>query len=285
MMVDDSNDDEAGELGDLGDQVYAAEAILQKKLCKGRTMYKVKWKGWSVADSTWEPEENILDIRLIQQFERKAVLQSNKRGRKPGRSNNSNEDSIKGSGRGKRSDLAMKKATKRGLYHSSRRVGDNADSSSSADDDDDDDDSGNDDDTSNVDSEDSDKKEEDTSKKVPYILQTLSGRTPKPPERYEESKNKAKSDLRKTKNKKKKKRKKKKKQKRRKEDSVENSKGSGDEVGSAVLSPISPTSSTTSSLFQNNNNNNNKKKVGITIKKSPNSNRSFETCLLGNDAS
>ena len=35
---------------------------------KGKTEYLVKWKGWSPRDSTWEPEENILDHRLIQQF-------------------------------------------------------------------------------------------------------------------------------------------------------------------------------------------------------------------------
>ena len=52
----------------LGDQVFAAEAITKKRLRKGRTEYFVKWKGWSPKHSTWEPEENILDPRLIQQF-------------------------------------------------------------------------------------------------------------------------------------------------------------------------------------------------------------------------
>merc|ERR1712020_478192 len=52
----------------LGDQVFAAEAITKKRLKKGKTQYLVKWKGWSPKYSTWEPEENILDSRLIQQF-------------------------------------------------------------------------------------------------------------------------------------------------------------------------------------------------------------------------
>ena len=52
----------------LGNQVFAAEAITKKRLKKGKTQYLVKWKGWSPKHSTWEPEENILDPRLIQQF-------------------------------------------------------------------------------------------------------------------------------------------------------------------------------------------------------------------------
>ena len=32
---------------DLGDQVFAAEAITKKRLKKGKTEYLVKWKGWS----------------------------------------------------------------------------------------------------------------------------------------------------------------------------------------------------------------------------------------------
>ena len=52
----------------LGDKVFAAEAITKKRRRKGRTEYLVKWKGWSPKHSTWEPEENILDPRLIHQF-------------------------------------------------------------------------------------------------------------------------------------------------------------------------------------------------------------------------
>ena len=65
-----------GLLGQLGDdQVFAAEAITKKRQRKGRTEYLVKWKGYAPKFSTWEPEENILDPRLIQQYERKLVFQ------------------------------------------------------------------------------------------------------------------------------------------------------------------------------------------------------------------
>ena len=45
--------------------------------------YLVKWKGWSPKYSTWEPEENILDARLIQIFNQKLENSGIKRGAKP----------------------------------------------------------------------------------------------------------------------------------------------------------------------------------------------------------
>ncbi|XP_051801207.1 chromobox protein homolog 6a [Acanthochromis polyacanthus] len=54
-----------------GDRIFAAEAILKRRVRKGRIEYLVKWKGWAMKHSTWEPEENILDDRLILGFEQK----------------------------------------------------------------------------------------------------------------------------------------------------------------------------------------------------------------------
>ncbi|GAA6221690.1 chromobox protein homolog 6 [Lates japonicus] len=59
------------ELSAVGDRVFAAEAILKRRVRKGRIEYLVKWKGWAMKHSTWEPEENILDHRLILGFEQK----------------------------------------------------------------------------------------------------------------------------------------------------------------------------------------------------------------------
>ncbi|XP_018327322.1 polycomb group protein Pc [Agrilus planipennis] len=68
---------------ELGDRVYAAERIMKKRIRKGVVEYLVKWKGWSQKHNTWEPEENILDVRLIDLFERSLVKSdTHKRGPK-----------------------------------------------------------------------------------------------------------------------------------------------------------------------------------------------------------
>uniref|UniRef100_A0A182S5J2 Chromo domain-containing protein n=1 Tax=Anopheles maculatus TaxID=74869 RepID=A0A182S5J2_9DIPT len=52
------------------DRVYAAEKIMKKRVRAGKAEYQVKWKGWSQRHNTWEPEENILDQRLIEMYEK-----------------------------------------------------------------------------------------------------------------------------------------------------------------------------------------------------------------------
>jgi len=37
-------------------KVYIVEDILDTKLSNGVQFYRVKWKGYSSADCTWEPE-------------------------------------------------------------------------------------------------------------------------------------------------------------------------------------------------------------------------------------
>lgn len=56
-------------MGSGDDRVYAAEKIITKRVRKGKVEYRVKWKGWNQRYNTWEPEENILDRRLIEIFE------------------------------------------------------------------------------------------------------------------------------------------------------------------------------------------------------------------------
>lgn len=54
----------------MGDSnVYTAERIISKRKYRGVTQYYIKWKGYSLKESTWEPIENIFDPGLIEAFE------------------------------------------------------------------------------------------------------------------------------------------------------------------------------------------------------------------------
>jgi len=142
---------------ELGDQVFAAEAITKKRFRKGKTEYLVKWKGWSPRYSTWEPEENILDPRLIQQFTQKEAdrIQENsqaagaKRGRKP------------------KVEKEKEKDPKRPKSRQENTEDKEEESSS-------------------------EEEEEKESPKPAFLRETLSGRNPKPPKRYEEKEKKRK---------------------------------------------------------------------------------------------
>uniref|UniRef100_A0ABI7XQ03 Chromo domain-containing protein n=1 Tax=Felis catus TaxID=9685 RepID=A0ABI7XQ03_FELCA len=57
------------ELPAVGEHVFAVESIEKKRIRKGRVEYLVKWRGWSPKYNTWEPEENILDPRLLIAFQ------------------------------------------------------------------------------------------------------------------------------------------------------------------------------------------------------------------------
>ncbi|XP_023128812.2 chromobox homolog 7a [Amphiprion ocellaris] len=57
------------ELSSIGDQVFAVESITKKRVRKGNVEYLLKWQGWPPKYSTWEPEDNILDPRLVLAYE------------------------------------------------------------------------------------------------------------------------------------------------------------------------------------------------------------------------
>lgn len=77
------------ELSSIGDQVFAVESITKKRIRKGNVEYLLKWQGWPQKYSTWEPEDNILDPRLVLAYEenkeRVRALAYRKKGLRPRR--------------------------------------------------------------------------------------------------------------------------------------------------------------------------------------------------------
>ncbi|XP_041633694.1 chromobox protein homolog 2 [Cheilinus undulatus] len=74
------------ELSAVGEQVFDAECILNKRLRKGKLEFLVKWRGWSAKHNSWEPQENILDPRLLAAFNKKEQekeLLLRKKGKRP----------------------------------------------------------------------------------------------------------------------------------------------------------------------------------------------------------
>lgn len=75
------------ELPAAGEHVFAVESIEKRRIRKGQVEYLVKWRGWSSKYNTWEPEENILDPRLLVAFQNRErqeeILGYRKRGPKP----------------------------------------------------------------------------------------------------------------------------------------------------------------------------------------------------------
>ena len=58
--------------------IYEVEKIIGKRTVKGKIEYKVKWLGYKMAECTWEPEENLVNVRdLIDKFENKKEKNEN----------------------------------------------------------------------------------------------------------------------------------------------------------------------------------------------------------------
>lgn len=57
------------ELSSIGEQVFAVESIIKKRIRNGHVEYLLKWQGWPAENSTWEPEDNILDPLLVLAYE------------------------------------------------------------------------------------------------------------------------------------------------------------------------------------------------------------------------
>lgn len=147
-MVDENN--LKMEQKSLGEMVFAAERINKKRMKNGNIEYLVKWKGWSPKYSTWEPEENILDQRLIQIFKEKPESTGLKRGPKH-KTEKKKQSKDKDSG-SSATDSSLDEDAERPLKRKSMR-----------------------------------KKKMSKSKRPAFLSQTSSGRTPKATLRFENS--------------------------------------------------------------------------------------------------
>uniref|UniRef100_A0A1I7WQZ8 Chromo domain-containing protein n=1 Tax=Heterorhabditis bacteriophora TaxID=37862 RepID=A0A1I7WQZ8_HETBA len=56
------------------EDVYVVEAVINKRKTKdGKNEFLLKWQGFPLEESTWEPEENVSCPELITEFERKQI--------------------------------------------------------------------------------------------------------------------------------------------------------------------------------------------------------------------
>ena len=105
------------ELSAVGERVFAAECIMKKRVRRHKMEYLVKWKGWSHKYNTWEPEENILDQRLLDAFNRqKKRPRSATNGREKAHSSTSTDQS---------SSTGSEQSTHRSTSHDNKQHDDN----------------------------------------------------------------------------------------------------------------------------------------------------------------
>jgi Chromo (CHRromatin Organisation MOdifier) domain len=52
-----------------GEDEWEIDSILAKRVRYGKAQYLVRWKGYSPADDSWEPEETVQDTEVLDRFE------------------------------------------------------------------------------------------------------------------------------------------------------------------------------------------------------------------------
>lgn len=65
---EDEEEDELQGILQTDEDVFEVEKIVSQRAVKGKKQYMVKWKNFSSSENTWEPEENILQKNLIDEY-------------------------------------------------------------------------------------------------------------------------------------------------------------------------------------------------------------------------
>ena len=63
----------------MSEQLYNVEKILDRKKINGKFEYKIKWEGYSIDESTWEPMKNLETVKeLVEEYNRTHPLPNHK---------------------------------------------------------------------------------------------------------------------------------------------------------------------------------------------------------------
>ena len=65
------------------DNLYNIEKILKRRKSKNRLEYKIKWEGYPLSQSTWEPLENLVSaIEYVEEYDKNHPFKSNQKSNK-----------------------------------------------------------------------------------------------------------------------------------------------------------------------------------------------------------
>ena len=67
----------------MSEPLYNVEKILDRKRVNGHFQYKIKWEGYPMNESTWEPMKNLETVKdLVEEYNRTHPITEKKRSSK-----------------------------------------------------------------------------------------------------------------------------------------------------------------------------------------------------------